>query len=293
METLDSSNDKIKATHGGGVLLWAGLAILVPAAAVFGAGVGWLAVWVQAFFSPLIVFPLLLGAGLGLLVVLTVRTVVMADIQFGHRPTIVAAAVTAALTAIAAQHYLAYRTERRLAELQAEQIKQEAAAVFGPTIAQYIPQPPENVFVFLQNNARKGRDLNVFGWVARGWQAWLSWAVDGLLLLAATLAVVVPVTWLPYCNRCRSWYRETRNGQVDGRRARRLVEALGETAATGGLSVGCRLLNCRGGCGATACILSWRPPQGRPKTVRGWLDAPARDQITQLLDRTTKRATKS
>ena len=263
--------------------MWQGLVLLVPAGAVFGLGVAWAAVWAQQYFAPLVVFPLLIGAALGVAIVLTMRTA-----QMGNRPTIVAAAVAAAVTAVGGQHYLAFRAEHRLAEEQARQIQQEASATFGSRLNQYIPEPPENVFVFLQNHARTGRELNMFGWVARDWVAWLSWAVDGVLVLVATLAVVVPVTFLPYCNRCRSWYRETRSGRIEGHTARRLVESLGESATAKGLSVRCRLLGCRGGCGPTACVLVCHPPGTRPKTARGWLDTTGRDQIIQILDHAAK-----
>ena len=67
---------------------------------------------------------------------------------------------------------------------------------------------------YVQAQAHRGRPL-WSGYVAQGWVAWLSWAIDALLVVAAAVAVTIPAMRVPYCNRCRSWYRTIRSGRID------------------------------------------------------------------------------
>ena len=74
-----------------------------------------------------------------------------------------------------------------------------AAAVFGPSAAWGVQLAqrhfaPVIIFPLLVEQAHQGRQLNVGGYVVRGWQAWLSWALDGALVLLAAMFLVVPVT---------------------------------------------------------------------------------------------------
>ena len=57
--------------------------------------------------------------------------------------------------------------------------------------------------------AKVGRPIG-FGRVLKGWAAWASWGVDGLLVLVAALAIVIPAIRQPFCNTCRSWYSTIR-----------------------------------------------------------------------------------
>jgi len=155
---------------------------------------------------------------------------------------------------------------------------------FPKLTQRYEPKPPASLADYLQAQAQVGRDMNIHGYVARGWVAWLSWAVDGLLVLAAALAMVVPAVRMPYCSRCQTWYRVIRSGRIDARTAGRLVELAEVRPGGQPTSARYRLLNCHAGCGPTGFQLSWQESGGSTFSVQAWLDAECRDRVMKLLD---------
>ena len=104
-----------------------------------------------------------------------------------------------------------------------------------------------------------------------------------MLTLAAAVAVTIPAFRVPYCNRCRTWYRTVRNGKIDVPTARRLAETCGVDEIAGLRSPRYRLSCCHAGCGPTYCELSWEEPNGAVDLVRVWLDAEQRNQIAAIL----------
>jgi hypothetical protein len=112
--------------------------------------------------------------------------------------------------------------------------------------------------------------------------------MDGLLVLLAALAMVVPATWQPYCDRCRSWYRITRSGRIDVATARRLAEAAGLDTSEHPVSARYRLLNCNGGCGPTEFELSWDESPGGTSVGRAWIDTESGNWIAQVLNEAKK-----
>ena len=231
---------------------------------------------VQPYFSPLILFPVLLGVFAGLSIVGVVRFA-----RIGNRPTIFLAALLAAAVAVAGQHGFSYLSAyywtspavsptsgRDLSALRRE---------LAPSVAEY-----------LCAQARRGRPL-AGGYVAYGWMAWLCWAVDAMLLVAAAVAATVPAVRVPYCNRCGSWYRTVRSGRLDVPTARRLAELLGVEEIEGLRSPRYRLSTCQSGCGPTRCELSWEEAGGAVDLVRLWLDAGQRNQVTAILDGPTDK----
>jgi hypothetical protein len=241
--------------------------------------VAWAAVVAQDYFAPLIIFPLLVGVGLGALAVALMRVS-----QVGNRPTVLSGVVLAVAVSVVGQHYLEYRAERRRVERQIDKLRR-AGAAFPKLFEGYQPKPPASFVAYLQTQARIGREMQIRGYVARGWVAWFSWAVDGALVLVATLAMVIPAVRLPFCNSCRSWYRVIRSGRVDGQTAARLAELVG--ACTDGrlrISARYRLLDCHGGCGPASFELAWQEPRRSAFSVQAWLDAECRDQVTRVLD---------
>ena len=79
---------------GGGRFVWRGFVLWVPACFVLGILVAWAAVAAEEKFAPLIVFPLLVGVGLGALSVGLLRLG-----QVGNRPTVLLGTVLAASAA--------------------------------------------------------------------------------------------------------------------------------------------------------------------------------------------------
>lgn len=159
---------------------WSGAAVWLTAGVLVGLGVGWIATLTAVRFAPLVVFPLAVGGVLGVVLVGVSRC-----LQNDHRQTAVAAAVAAALVAVGAQHYFSYRdTVREIAE---SKTINDAKAVFADLMQERLPSGPLD---YLRKQAAIGRPMP-FGYVARGPMAWLSWAVDGLLLIAGTMAVLV------------------------------------------------------------------------------------------------------
>ena len=263
---------------GGGRFSWRDPILLLPIAFLLGLSLAWLAETAQHYYAPLIIFPLLVGAALGVLTILAVRLG-----RIGNRPTIVLATLLASLISIGGQHYLSYRAECRLVAQQ-RRLRLEAQQEQPALGAIAMPEAPGSVFAYMQKRAAEGRELNIGGYVARGWQAWASWGVDGLLVLLAAMFLVVPVMRLPYCSRCRSWYREVRRGRFDGPFSGKLAEAAGVSGSGKTASGRYRLLSCHGGCGPTGLEIAWRRSDGDTTTLRQWLDTESRDRIVQLFD---------
>jgi len=264
----------------GGRFAWPGFALAIAGGAIIGLLWAWWAEMAQGYFAPLILFPLLLGAAAGLMVVGLVRVA-----QIGHRPTIAGSVVLAAVLAATAQHYFTY--------LAAYRQPADATAGRGVVSGSSQPAPVDLSAVldrikpsfgeYLQGQARRGRPL-LLGYVARGWVVWLTWAIDGLLILAAALAVAIPAMRMPYCDRCRTWYRATRCGKTDLPTAERLAAVAGVELPERPRSPRYRLSNCQNGCGPTRCELSWEETDGGVSLFRIWLDAAQRNQMAAILD---------
>jgi hypothetical protein len=264
-----------------------------------GGAMAWLAAALQQLRSPWLVFPLVTGLALGAVLVGWVRLV-----QAGHRPTVVAVTLLAAAALTVGQHYFSFRailptTRQKKPELE------KARLLFAENSWESSPFPPPSFGRFLRWQAARGRPIGRFA--ARGGWAWASWALDGLLVAAAALAVVGPSIRRPYCNHCRSWFRATRRGRLDPDRAAEVVRRTGRSPPQPASAADYRLLTCNGGCGPTGIELRWlgssplslgeRAGAGQPATNvqpcdhpaagdRSWLDAVALGKVLEVLDRT-------
>ncbi len=246
----------------------------LPAAAALGAVAAWLAVGAQFYFAPLLLFPLLVGLGVGAACVGLMRLT-----QVGNRPTIVLGVLLAAAVAVAGQHYLDYRQAlaRSLHEIEALQRS-------GPVPITRLPAaPPQGFADYLRQQADAGRPVTA-KWSVRGWRAWLSWAVDGLLVVAAALAMAIPAARLPYCNTCRTWYRTMRAGRTPLAAARKMARLAAAAIDAPVKRVRYRLSCCQGGCGPTRLELFWESGDGGEGFLEAWLDAAQRDAAMQALD---------
>ena len=250
-----------------------GLLVALLVAPLIGLAWAWTGQVIQGYFAPIILCPLLLGISVGAVVVGLVRIA-----QIGNRPTIVLATVLAVAVTTAGEHYCAYLSAyywpRPSVEtnLAAEQDLSAVMRQMAPSFGQY-----------MQAQATRGRPL-LFDFVARGRVAWLTWAMDGLLILAAALAVTIPATYVPYCNRCGSWYRTIRSGRIDAVTARRLAALVGAEEINHPRSQRYRLSACLGGCGPTRLELSWEEADGAVDLARLWLDPAVRNQVAAILD---------
>jgi hypothetical protein len=272
--TPDSS-----AAVGSGRFLWRRLLLCLTVSPALGAGAAWAAVVAQEKFAPLVIFPLVVGVGLGAMVVALIRLS-----HAAHRPTVLLATVLAVALAVVGQHYLAYRAHRQRFEQDTARL-QRIRAEYPQLPSRRQPTSPPSFLTFLSAQAQRGRDMQLGGLVARGWAAWVSWAVDALLVLLAALALVVPALWLPFCNRCKSWYRVTRSARLDGEAVQRLatlvpVRRNGQSL----VSVRCRLLDCSQRCGLTSCESAWRTSEGDTVSMQTWLDDEGRERVTRVFD---------
>ena len=224
------------------------------------------AVDVQAFFAPLVIFPLLTGIGLG-----AVLTGLMRVGQVGHRPTIILGAVLAVLTTVAGEHYFCYLSTRS-AEPEQSQLAEKARQVFPDLLAGRLQTQPSNFADFIRQQADRGRPL-LFGLIGRGWIAWLSWAIDGLLVLAGAAAVLIPAMLLPYCRQCQTWHRAIRGAKITGSAVTEIGRIVDVDLVENIKSGHCRLISCHRGCGPTGCELYWESTDGDTYFARVWLDA--------------------
>ena len=249
------------------------------AAPILGAAVARLAVWVQNYWAPLLIFPLLVGCGLGLLLVGLMRLG-----QVGHRATIWSGAVLAVAVAVAGQHYFSFRDAKAaLAAQKPQDLPLEAFQDFQETRPQEMRPDASADFVrFMQRQAARGRAVTAT-LVFRGAAAWASWATDGLLccwprgrsstwLAGPRIAVV-----------CRSWYRTTRTARwLPTRRGgwpkRRRCRSRNRLAQ---LAIAFPTVR------AVAGRAGWNWPSAakrRTKVVEAWLSAAQREQVARVLD---------
>ncbi|NQU21210.1 MAG: hypothetical protein HQ567_08005 [Candidatus Nealsonbacteria bacterium] len=248
--------------------LWRGPLFWLPVATGLGLVAAWIAVVVQVDFgrSPLVILPLLVGVGLGAMLVGLMRLA-----QVGHRPTIVIGTVAIALATVASQHYIGYLKTYRWPRQNANLLVPQALSVV-------------DFDEYMQQRAKNGLSLP-WGYTARNRLAWLVWAIDGLLVLGATLSVVVPGVRLPYCNRCLSWYRVIRSGRIDVEASRALAEVVGLVVPDRAGAARYRLLACNAGCGPAGLDLSWEQPSRNTSSNRTWLNPQQHNQLTQALDK--------
>ena len=150
---------------------------------VAGGVLAWLAVRAQAVFAPVLLFPLGLGLALGM-VLLAVRSYC---IPLG-RASVVAGALLAATTLVVGQHYLSYRAACTIAIERQSRVTQQAKGFAALTAAEMV-KPPESFAAYMQSEA--ARDHAIAGLTLRGPTVWAWWALDALIIAAASVAV----TW--------------------------------------------------------------------------------------------------
>lgn len=246
------------------------------AATLLGAVVACLARDVESHVRPLLLlFPLLVGVVLGAL-----NVGLMRSMQMGNRTTAILGVVLSAAVAVFGQHYLDYR---RAASVARDRIS-AMPRTLSPTVVHDLVLPPASFADYLRQEAARGRPITRQARL-HGWAAWLSWVIDGLLTLAAALAMVVPAARLPYCSACGTWYRTIRGGRVSQTTAQSMAAAAGIEMIEPGKWLRYRLSCCRGGCGPTSLVLSWdSPARGGLWSAEAWLDAAQRLRMMQALD---------
>jgi hypothetical protein len=252
-------------------LLW------LPGCLILGLLTAWAAVDAQFYFAPLLLFPILVGVLLGALLMLLMRMA-----QIGHRPTIVAGTLLAAGLAVAGIHYITYWTQSRAAA--AELANLEKARRLQPEFAAVqLPLPPDNFVKYMRQKAAQGR-LIFPPYSLRGGYAWLLWGIEAVLLVTATLFVVLPAMYLPFCRQCHSWYRTIRSARLPPGVFHQLAAVLNLEIAERLRSSRCRLLACLGGCGPTGCELAWEDFKGQTFFARVWLHPAQRNGVMAILD---------
>ena len=242
------------------------------AAPILGAAAARLAVWTQNFRAPLLIFPLLVGAGLGLMLMGLMRLA-----QVGHRATLWSGAILAVAVAVTGQHYFSFLDFK--AALAAQRPKDLSAEMFQ----EMMPEESLDFARFMRRQAALGRPITT-EFRLGGTAAWASWALDGLLVLLATLAIICLACRAPYCSVCRSWYRTTRAGPLNAEMARRMAAAASLPGVDPPGEAQYRFSHCVGGCGPGRLELAWSGPR-QSKVAEAWLSAVQREQVVRVLDR--------
>jgi hypothetical protein len=186
---------------------------------------------------------------------------------------------------VAGEHYFTFQKAQRL--LAHDPDKLAKLHVVAPERI-----PPADFREFMAWSADRG--LPIGGYTARGGWARLVWSIDGLLVLLPATALAIATARLPYCGRCRRWYRTVRSGRIDSRAAEELCALVetGQQSLAGTSEVSktsevwgrYRLTACEGGCGPTGLILSGEDSAGRDFWRIVWLDAAGRQRIVEILD---------
>ena len=282
MDTERGHVAPLAAPAGKALFSWSRLMVWLPACVIVGLLAGALTALAveQTRFAPLVFFPLLVGVFLGLLLVSLMRFA-----QVAHRTTIVAGTLLAVLATVGMQHYRAYWHTASLLNKNGDQIAlaQQAFPDKAGRMADSVADRPTGFLDYMHREAELGRPL-FNDVVARGRLAWLTWAIEGLLVLAASLAIVMPALGQPYCDRCETWYHTTRTGRLSAAAAQRLAEAAGLAASFSARRVRYRFITCQSGCGPTGFELSWKERRQGISSEQAWLDAAQRDRVNGVLD---------
>jgi len=241
--------------------------VFLPGAVVFGGLVGGAAAVVQSWFAPLVFFPLLVGVVLGAVLVFLLRTT-----QTAHRTTLILGTLLAVAALTVGQHYASYRAWRHRLDADPKAAMARAA-----------DQLPDSFPEFLRWEAQRGRPL-VANLTARGPWAWISWGVDGLLVLLGALAIVLPALGLPYCCHCESWYRTARSGRLRQPYAQRLADMFHLSLPERLRRIRYRLLSCEGGCQPMGLEFIWRRRRADGRFATVWLTDQGRDAVQRVLD---------
>jgi hypothetical protein len=254
---------------------WQGFATILALSIVLGTLIGGAAAAVQTYFAPLLLFPLLVGGFLGAVLIGLMR---WSDVA--HRPTVLVGTVLAAAACTLAAHYVSYTAAQRHRLPQDDKLALARTAF--PDDAARLAEP-RNFFDYLQREAARGRVLTAH-FTARGPMVWLSWGVDALLIVSAALALVMAALGLPYCNRCRTWYRTTRSSRIPLATAKELAGMVGLELPPRAVGTRYRLMNCEAGCGPTGLELVWRVPKEGTAMATIWLDPAQRTRLQAMLD---------
>jgi len=99
------------------------------------------------------------------------------------------------------------------------------------------------------------------------------WALDAAVALAAALAVLWPATRLPYCRRCRSWYRTIRAGRLSSSALATVASLAGAEPPKRPTRGRFRLRQCLGGCGPARLELAWHGAGEDEGRIEAMLDA--------------------
>ncbi len=258
-------------------LRWRDPVIWGPVCLSLGAALAWGAYQAQKSFAPWLVFPLVVGILAGILLVGLART-----LRIGARSAILPGTILASVVVIVGQHYASYALER--ANLDRDTALFQRAFELHPDLLVGDAPPPDRGFpTYMRRQAAIGRPMFGSTVARRGW-AWATWALDGAILAAGALLVVVPACRQPYCNRCRSWFQTTRRNTLNVEAARRVAALAGVELADGFVSAGCRVVSCRGGCGPIGLEIWHEQPGARRSVVRRWLDQDTAYQIPRAID---------
>lgn len=254
-------------------------------------------------FWPVLLAPLVLGAvgGLGYAILVRVARV--------HYPWACAvAAGLLATTADAALFRLAYDQYRHDVGIAARQSQGSAAGLSGfadgivSPSAQAIPAEDladrqlelevgrGDFLGFVLWRAKEG--IRLGGWRVRAIGIVVVWSLEGLLWIAASVAVAGSAARQPYCTVCQSWYDRQKRGRVSTDRQDELLRVL--SLPLPGARAGDRevveyeLLACPEGCSPPVLILDRLTDGGylsarRKLFFKGYLDRDRRDAVRSAL----------
>jgi hypothetical protein len=242
-------------------------------APLLGAAIARGAASIQQFFSPLVIFPLLVGGCLGLLLIGLMRLG-----QIGHRATLWSGVSLAVAVAVAGQHYFSF-LDWNAAEISGRQQGHSLAELL--VLQEMKPEESVSFAQYMQLQASAGRPLTAT-YTLRGLAAWASWFADGLLTLLAAGTLFYLACRAPYCSTCCSWYRPIRCGSLSSAQT-------GQIAAAGFLppeysadDARFSLSQCMGGCSPSRLLMEFGGPQQIVLEI--WLAAAQRQRLMCLLD---------
>ena len=224
--------------------------------------VSWIAVRLQEQgFAPLGLFSLLVGTVLGL-----AFAGILHWTHAAHRSSALAATIALGVVTTFAQHvhfYIDYRRAYHAAG--SSQPEWTSVLVRNPQMG------PPGFSSYLRARASPS---NVGIWFV---DALLTWSASGILITMALRR--------PFCNACRTWYRETRNGVVEPQTAHRLASLCHVNRPENAESTRFRMSTCPAECGPARIQLSWICGGRTVRATPCWVAGEDQEKVIEIVER--------
>ncbi len=173
--------------------------------------------YLQRYYAPLLLLPMLWGAALGLIAKLLLELFPV-DRAWLVRLTVAAVALTSVLVF----HYLGFRSWQQHVGAEVELLQKKGAGLLD---ARELVDHPGHLGEFLLQRSRQGRTIWMGSWQTqlKGFWCWTLWAIEATLTVAVAVALLWSATRRPLDAVTRRWLVCTEQGTFQAEQLEQLV----------------------------------------------------------------------